>query len=112
MDEEITAEINSVSIAGRSMLYPVCRVKMLYYSHAANVVDLSNFNLLTMEGNLLPRRIFVAMLREAAMHGNYGRDPFNYQHFNLEECCLKVGSSEVPLPILKCNFNKNDNDIL
>ena len=83
MDEEIKAEINSVSIAGRSMLYPVHRVKMLYYSCAANVVDLSNFNLLTTEGNLLPRRIFVAMLREEAMHGNYGRDPFNYQHFNL-----------------------------
>ena len=112
MDEEITAEINSVSIAGRSMLYPVRRVKMLYYSRAANVVDLNNFNLLTTEGNLLPRRIFVAMLREEAMHGNYGRDPFNYQHFNLEEFCLKVGSSEVPLPILKCNFNENDNDIL
>ena len=32
MDEEITAEIDSVSISGRSMLYPVHRVKMVYYS--------------------------------------------------------------------------------
>ena len=78
MDEEITAEIDSVSISGRSMLYPVCRVKMLYYSCGANVVDLSNFNLLTMEGNFLPHRIIVVMVREDAMHGNYGRDPFNY----------------------------------
>ena len=30
MDEEITAEIDSVSISGRSMLYPVHRVKMMY----------------------------------------------------------------------------------
>ena len=75
MDEEITAEIDSVSISGRSMLYPVRRVKMMYYSCGANVVDLSNFNLLTTEGNLLPRRIIVVMAREDAMHGNYNRDP-------------------------------------
>ena len=55
------------------------RVKMMYYSCGANIVDLSNFNLLTTEGNLLPHRIIVVMVREDAMHGNYNRDPFNYQ---------------------------------
>ena len=40
MDEEITAEIDSVSISGRSMLYPVRRVKIMYYSCGANVVEL------------------------------------------------------------------------
>ena len=78
MAEELTAEIDSVSISGRSMMYPVRRVKMLYYSCEANVVDLSNFNFLTTEGNFLPHRIIVVMVREDAMHGNYGRDPFNY----------------------------------
>ena len=95
MDKEITAEIDSVSISGRSMLYPVHRVKMLYYSCGANVVDLSNFNLLTMEGNFLLHRIIVVMVTEDAMHSNYGRNTFN-----LEEFSLKVGSEQVPLPKL------------
>ena len=112
MDEEITAEIDSVSISGRSMLYPVHRVKMMYYSCGANVVDLSNFNLLTMEGNLLPHRIIVVMVREDAVHGNYNRDPFNYQHFNLAEFSLKVGSEQIPLPEFKCNMDDDSNDIL
>ena len=112
MDEEITAEIDSVSISGRSMLYPVRRVKMMYYSCGANVVDLSNFNLLTTEGNLLPRRIIVVMVREDAVHGNYNRDPFNYQHFSLAEFSLKVGSEQIPLPELKCNMDNDRNDIL
>ena len=112
MDEEITAEIDSVSISGRSMLYPVHRVKMLYYSCGANVVDLSNLNLLTTEGNFLPCRIIVVLVREDAMHGNYGRDPFSYQHFNLEEFSLKVGLEQIPLPELKCNMDCNSNDIL
>ena len=111
MDEEITAEIDSVSISGRSMLYPVYRVKMLYYSCGANVVDLSNFNLLTTEGNFLPHKIIVVLVREDAIHGNYGRDPFSYQHFNLE-FSPKVGSEQVPLPELKCNMDHNSNDIL
>ena len=63
------------------MLYLVHRVKMMYYSCGANVVDLSNFNLLTTEGNLLPCSIIAVMVREDAVHGNYNRDPFNYQHF-------------------------------
>ena len=111
IDEEITAEIDSVSISGRSMLYPVCRV-MMYYSCGANVVELSNCNLLTMEGNFLPHRIIVVMVREDAVHDNYGRDPFNYQHFNLEEFSLKVGSEQIPLSKLKCNMDNNSNDIL
>ena len=66
MDEEITAEIDSVSISGRRMLYPVRRVKMMYYSCGTNIVELSNFNLLTMEGNLLPHRIIVVMVRRCS----------------------------------------------
>ena len=85
---------------------------MLYYSCGANVVDLSNFNLLTTEGNFLPHRIIVVLVREDAMHGYYGRDPFNYQHFNLEEFSLKVGPEQVPLPKIKCNMDCNNNDIL
>ena len=112
MDEEITAEIDSVSISGRSMLYPVHRVRMMYYSCGANVVDLSNFNLLTTEGNLPSHRIIVVMVREDAVHGNYNRDAFNYQHFNLAEFSLKVGSEQIPLHKLKCNMDNDSNDIL
>ena len=112
MDEEVTAEIDSVSLSDRSMLYPVHRVKMMYYSCGANVVELSSFNLLTMEGNLLPHRIIVVMVREDVVDGNYNRDPFNYQHFNLEEFSLKVGSEQVPFPKLKCNMDDDSNDIL
>ena len=52
------------------------------------------------------------MVREDAVHGNYGRNPFNYQHFNLEEFSLKVGSEQVPLPKLKCTMDNDSNDIL
>ena len=51
------------------------------------------------------------MVREDAMHGNYNRDPFNYQHFNLAEFSLKVGSEQIPLPELKCNMDNDSNDI-
>ena len=112
MEEEITAEIDSVSLSSRSMLYPVRRVKMMYYSCGANVVDLSNFNLPTVDGNSLPHRIIVVMVREDAVHVNYNRDPFNYQHFNLAEFALKVGSEQVLLPKFKCNMDDDSNDIL
>ena len=77
---------------------------MLYYSKGTNTADLSNFNLLIGEGNLLPRRIFVMMLREDAMHGCMNRDPFNYQSFGLSTVCLRVGGKEQPYPLFDCNF--------
>ena len=52
------------------------------------------------------------MVREDAVHGNYNRDPFNYQYFNLAEFSLKVGSEQIPLPELKCNMDDDSNDIL
>ena len=55
MDDQITREIELVYMSGTSMLYPVRRVRMLYYSKGANTANLSNFNLLIGEGNLLPR---------------------------------------------------------
>ena len=55
MDDQITREIELVSMSRTSMLYPVRRVRMLYYSNGTNTADLSNFNLLIGEGNLLPR---------------------------------------------------------
>ena len=42
VNEEITAEIDSVSISGRSTFYPVCRVKMMYYSCGAEQFQLTN----------------------------------------------------------------------
>ena len=77
---------------------------MLYYSKGANTADLSNFNLLIGEGNLLPRQIFVMMLREDAMHGSMNQDPFNYQSFGLSTVCLRVGGKKQPYPSFDCNF--------
>ena len=56
MDDQITREIELVSMSRTSMLlYLVRCVRMLYYSKGTNTADLSNFNLLIGKGNLLPR---------------------------------------------------------
>ena len=104
MDDQITREIELVSMSGTSMLYPVRWMRMLYYSKGANTANLNNFNLLIGEGNLLPRCIFVMMLREDAMHGHMNCDPFNYQSFGLSTVCLRVGGWEQPYPSFDCNF--------
>ena len=55
MDDQIKREIESVSMSGTTMLYPVRQVRMLYYSKGINTANLSNFYLLIGKGNLLPR---------------------------------------------------------
>lgn len=110
MDEEVTEDIQKTSMDGLSMLYPVRRVHMMYYSKGQNVADLSNYNLLLGETDMMPRRIFVSMVRQNAMQGDLGMDPFNCQHFNMSEFCLKVGSHEIPFPSFDCSMEDDDDD--
>ena len=107
LDEEVTHDIERVSLT-KSSIYPVRRVRMMYYSNGVNVQDLSNFSLLTGETNELPRKIYVMMVRESSMHGDMNRDPFNYQSFGLSEFCLRVGGQEMPYPSLGCNVEERD----
>lgn len=108
MEEEITEDVQKVSLSGRSMLYPVRRVRMMYYSKGQNISDLSNYDLLLGESNILPRRIYVVMVKQTAMQGNKHQDPFNYSHFNLCEFCLRVGNHEIPFPSFPCNMTNED----
>lgn len=44
----------------------------------------------------LPRRVIVGLLKNSAYNGDYGLDPFNYQHFNIESVELKVDGRSKP----------------
>ena len=105
MDEEITRQIETVSFSGKSMLYPIRRVRMTYYSRGPNTSDLSNFNILVgEEGTTIPRRIFVVLVKQSAMHGTLGEDPFYYRNCQLKDVSLRVAGQNVPFPEFFCNF--------
>lgn len=106
VNTEVTNDIESMTFKGKSLLYPLRRVEMSYYSRGPNTDDLSKTDLFN--NQVLPRRIFMCMVKQSAFSGNKSQDPFNYQHFNVRRIALRTGGRIEPLPQLECNFERND----
>lgn len=101
MDNSIVKEMDSVTLAGNRMLYPIRRVEMSYYTKGPGTADISVQNVV--EG-ILPRRIFFVFIRQDAFSGDRDRDPFNYQHFNISELTLKTNHETLPYIPITCDF--------
>ena len=55
----------------------------------------------------LPRRIFVALVDNAAFLGDLKRDPFKFEHFNTTFLCFYINGVQVPSIPFKPDFSNN-----
>ena len=47
------------------------------------------------------------MMDNDSYNGNYKKNPFNFQHYNLTQIGISANGEEVPFKPLKLNFDKN-----
>jgi len=77
----------------QNMLFPYDKVQMKHYSipqhQSRHLID----NVFT---GSLPDVVIVALVSEADFNGGYGRNPFNFQTFNLSDIRLKRNGQKVP----------------
>ena len=78
--------------AKKNSLYPVTNVVVNQYSQAPGV---ANIDLNNLKSGVLPNRIVLAMVSNAAKNGDGSLNPFNFQHFNLASCNIKLNSAGV-----------------
>lgn len=52
----------------------------------------------------IPNRVIMFMVRDDALSGNYARNPFNFQHFNINELALVVNGKLIPQIPYKPDF--------
>lgn len=57
----------------------------------------------------LPTRVVFGLLSQSSVNGDYTKNPFNFQHFNLSEIALKINGVEVYGAPLKLDFGVNRN---
>jgi len=55
-------------------------------------------------GSIIPKTIVVVMNTTDAIEGSYKKNPFNFQHFGLEEIFLRVNGRAYPTFSLKPDF--------
>ena len=54
----------------------------------------------------IPKRIAICMMDDNSYNGNYKKNLFNFQHYNLTQIGISVNGEEVPFKLLKLNFDK------
>ena len=53
----------------------------------------------------IAKRIAVCMMDNDSYDGNYKKNPFNFQHYNLTQIGISVNGEEIPFKPLKLNFD-------
>ena len=52
----------------------------------------------------ISKRIAICMMDNDSYNGNYKKNPFNFQHYNLTQIGISVNEEEIPFKPLKLNF--------
>lgn len=108
IDEQIYKEISDERYDNnKNIEYHFRRVRMFTHAKGGGLRDVSVTDLCPGETNL-PRRVFVGLVRQDAVHGHRDRDPFNYQHCHATNVKFDVGGDVRPYPELKMNFDDDD----
>ena len=86
-------------------IYPFTRteVKTFAISKGSYNVNLNDLFL-----NSVPSRVVIAFINGAAYAGDYKKNPYNFQHYNLEFLSIYVDGQSVPSKALQPNFKSNN----
>ena len=82
--------------------YPVCRVD-------TKVFSISKGNMMSNQQNLflgqLPKRLVIGMVENTAFNGDSAKNPFNFQHFDVDYIALNVDGKQIPSKALTPDFS-------
>ncbi|XP_032094567.1 uncharacterized protein F54H12.2-like [Thamnophis elegans] len=84
--------------------YPIDRVGMKVYSIPAGSLVCNQENLFLGQ---LPKQLVIGFVDNAAFSGNYERNPFNFQHYNVNFCALYCDGEQIPAKPLQPDYEHN-----
>ncbi|XP_052127177.1 uncharacterized protein F54H12.2-like [Frankliniella occidentalis] len=84
--------------------YPLTRVDLKTFTIPQGIQDKTIANL---HLGQIPKRIILGLIANQAFNGDYGLNPFNFQHFNLNYLSLYLDSQQIPAQPLTPDFGKN-----
>lgn len=81
--------------------YYITRTDVKTFPISQNTMDA---NLDSVQGGVLPRRIFVFFVTQEASNGSSTKNPFNFQHFNINHIAANIDGEQFPLKAYKPDF--------
>ncbi|XP_059098069.1 uncharacterized protein F54H12.2-like [Tigriopus californicus] len=84
------------------VVYPITRTVMREYNLASGITSKYISQLFT---GKLPKSIVIGMVSARSFHGDQKLNPFNFQHYNVQEYSLKVNGEYIPGDSFKPDFD-------
>jgi len=97
-------EAHNLALTKTTAKYPMSRslVKAFNVNSGSNDITIDN----AISGQL-PRRVFLAMVSNDAFNGNFIKNPFRFQHFNLNYLAFYIDGTQYPQTAMKPDFVNN-----
>ena len=97
-------QVTERSLASKPACYPVRRIEMKEQVLAVGLTSVSLDNLYS---GTLPARIIMCLVDNAAVRGDYHKNPFNFEHCDLNYTCCFVNGEPVPRVPYRPSFDKD-----
>lgn len=86
-------QITDRQLLSRPACYPIRRVEMREHLAVLGSMSVSLDNIYS---GVLPNRLIVGLVENAAVRGDLYKDPFNFEHANINYACCFVNGEAVP----------------
>ena len=87
-------------------LYPIRRVECKILTIPANLPNVRQDNIFS---GIIPNSFVVGLVHVDASTGEYGKNPYNFQHFGVTSVSLTANGQEIPFKLLTLKYPKNAN---
>ena len=94
-------EAHELALLKTNAKYPIREIKMKYFTKSAGCTDLSELNLIN---GVIPRKIVLGLVSSRAFTGIKSANPFNFNHFNIQNLVLRVNNKAMPFENIEMDF--------
>lgn len=98
------AEEHVLTIRDGPAFYPIIRTDMKSFGVPSQT---TNYIFQDLFHDVVPNNIIVGMIDTKAYYGDATKNPFNFQHFNVQEMFFRVKNTQVPAIPIRPDFSEN-----
>ena len=91
-------------LQSKNALYPFTKTQITAINTSAGLINFYYDNIFN---GTFPSRVVIGFVDSEAVAGSYMLNPFNFEHFNLNQICLFVDNVPVSGNVMKLNFDRS-----
>ena len=104
--DEAVSTANELALKQTPALYPIRRVECKVLSIPPGLPNVRKDNIFS---GIIPKSFVFGLMNAKNYNGEYGTNPYNFEHFGVKTVTLTVNGEEIPFKQLTLNYKDVDN---